>query len=102
MSDLIRDLKAIGRLPRLWEKQSKDEHIVWKAMKQPSWLVGINNRCKSMIETWYEDTDWARGEWGIDPNSKHIFDTDWSRWTEDDVLLIRAVQSLGIAKVLWC
>ncbi len=86
--DLIRGLKAQGRLPRLWEGRSKEGTTIWKAMRQPSWLVGTTAKCKSLISIWYEDTTWATGEWGIKPDSTTIFDTDWSIWTPEDKMLI--------------
>ena len=32
----------------------------------------------------------------------HIFDEDWSIWTEEDQLMIECLSVLGVAKVLWC
>ena len=54
-----------------------------------------------MVRIWYKETEWTRGEWGVDPKIPYLFDDSWSRWTALEVNVIHVIREWGIARVAW-
>lgn len=54
-----------------------------------------------VVTIWYKDIEWTNGEWGVHRQHEHIFDTNWSVWTDKDRMALEVIREWGIARVLW-